>query len=718
MGVKTLLFPGTKQAPPLLTTSSKESSKFRRLAKFVKAKAQLGNKQDRKAKTEAAGANPSQALLESTGIKVRDFALVSTAVEAPVYPTPDSSQDTIVLHPIPQINSTTLELGSEAGEVSTTREIAWESLVNEICKVNSNSSKKAVINTPTTLEYRTRQVSTSTTSTASTLSVSLRSRASEPCLRRGYVGASLTPYIVEPLDGELSRLREQKIDRTWNVVLQNQETSYKNEIAALQDEHEDELKNMQGIVDKVTGEAEVLQKRKVFLQKQLKKEVLKNQGFQEALQLSKEQEAHHQARDTALTEENARLLGVISDIQARNADYIRRTETLTAERQRDQEKFGVAMAQMKGEWDHAQFKLAELDDALKDNPMADRVDQKGLIDLKTHQIENLEKEVHGISNYASKLERESRSHKVKCSREAEKLTADLQHSLAAENDQKERLDILQKAYDELASCPRYELRHSKEVKEQATEVVIAQLRDNAVVLQTAKYRAAAAQTAAEEDVRRWRHRYEDLCEEHSKKGEEIGRLENANRHLDNETSRVDIELNAVTMEKEAEITARDQRITVLEGDYNLLMEHIDRLGHAAANDRAEWVLQLKTAEINSLKQTLEEAKAQMAHCAQALYEKDYTARTEVCFGWYQDDLMSNLNGEVRDTREECANLRKINRDLLKAQENDRRLSERPNSSAKAPEGRASNVTVLRGSSQVDAGPSQPSQDSFDDSDIF
>lgn len=449
-------------------------------------------------------------------------------------------------------------------------------MVNTICTISSDLNGGSLEASPTTLVGHSRQ---SSTSTSITLPVSLERRASEPCLRRKQVEWSDNLQGVKSLDDGLTRLQELRAERTLDLVLQNNETAHVHEIAALQDEHEDELKDvrrdMQKTVDEAYQEVEKLQRRKVFLQKELKKENLNKRECQQALRWNEEQAVVQGDRDTALTNENARLLDVMSDIQAREDDYRRQIETLTAKVRRDRRRLEEFINEVHGEWNDAYNKNAQLNFVIEGTPTADMVDQKGLIDYKTHQIQVLENDVREAAIYVDQLETAADSHKRECSREIERLTANLQHSQSAESELRKRFDRIQGDSNALASLMERNLSQSDDIEKKAIGTIMERLHDDAVVLQEARVVAAQAQAAAEKDVRTWRYQYENLQGELIVKNEEIERLTTVNRQLDSDACRLDIELNVTTINRDADINARDQQIEVLREHINLLMGHID-----------------------------------------------------------------------------------------------------------------------------------------------
>ena len=492
--------------------------------------------------------------------------------------------------------------------------------------------------------------------------MSIRSHASEPDLRyHNHKQISNLEKLEEPLK-ILSEWKDQEEER-WNLVLSSREENHLNELEALGDEHEHELKDLK----------ETLQaagRSKTYLQKLVKKENVKRKNAEQESKDLKTQavlrEAQSVQRYQVLQAEHNRLLEAFSAIQARETNHTLKQETLVAEVKQAQElrdSMARIAADAKREWDYARLKLQDMNWALEGTPTADDVDKKGQIEAKTKQIQDLTQNTIHLSAELEKLEKSAAEEKLKARQEVENLTSGLSLARSAMNDLQKRFYILQKSEEDLLAYPRYELRRSPDALAKAASEVVENLREEVDELEVVVRKTQAARAGAEEDRLVWKHRYENLLVELGQKNKLNLEIEATNMHLENENGRLDIELAAVEREKDDEIRLLLQRLSSHEEMEQARRDRMHEFAMAGGSAQAEWFMRLKVAENEELQKELRHAKRQL-HCNQQyLDEKKQTEGEELAMAHYEDRLLVEARQKLQDAEIECAQLKLRKKEL-------------------------------------------------------
>ena len=165
-------------------------------------------------------------------------------------------------------------------------------------------------------------------STSSTLSVSLRSHASEPLLRcKAHIDASVTGKLKPSDDffSQLKELKESTDEQAGYLILSSQEIAHHNQLTDLKEELEGVVTKLREALVSAESLVKLSNEQNLCLQKQIKSEASAKLEALKECEILKEKldqvKANTVATVSSLSDENARLLSTISDTQAREASY-------------------------------------------------------------------------------------------------------------------------------------------------------------------------------------------------------------------------------------------------------------------------------------------------------------------------------------------------------------------------------------------------------------
>ena len=466
---------------------------------------------------------------------------------------------------------------------------------------------------------------------------------------------------------QFKELKPSVDEKAWNLILASQEVAHKNQLTGLKDEHENIVKELCKALVTAENQVKSSNEQKLCLQKEVKKQTSAKLGSPKEYDVLKEKlaqvEANTRAMVSSLTDENAQLLSIVLDSEAREAScqkVICAAAASNTKLLQEVELMKGAVSQAKREVDHSRFKLWELQRALEGKPMMDKVDQQVTIEYQVNQIKHLTSNTILLSTELAEMEVEIARREAATRIEFEKMAEKLEQTNSAKESMGRRLEVIHEAYEALLSQPRSWFRCSKDDQIQAMSGCYEALRKEAEVLRSAITTCQIKEAAAAEDRSIWHCRYRGLHEEWLMKQKEFQELEEAVRLKDCSLGTTAIELEAITREKTAEIDDKTREIALLENTVAGLSQQIDLLGRQEVSAQMDWCLEFKAAQMSQVQHSLQEAHEYIKSLETYVQETEYTVRLDTELEQITDAILNDLKYNLYQTEAECVQLRTEN----------------------------------------------------------
>lgn len=387
-------------------------------------------------------------------------------------------------------------------------------------------------------------------------------------------------------------------------------------------------------------------------------------------QLAQEQ-TQFLARDNALSLENRRLLGVISDMQLKTYELefkmMKHQACITPEQYTQtqdalKEQLGAAKRQV----DSTRAKIYELTYVMEGTPTENMVGQAQLIEARTKQVEDLSTEVLELTTQLADTHNEKMRLEAKSKLSSESRVKEVARAASVKEILEKKVEILRTANEELMAYPRALLRNSQNDLVEAVSIGMEALRNERSSLDANLQKTTAALKAAEEDLALWKFRHHSLSEEMSAKNEKIAELENQNIKLDSETGRLDIELSAITHEKDQVIKEKDRVIDGLEE----VTQDFNELVYQEADARTAWLLKNQAAQLKKLNHDFQEERSVVAAIEWQESKRRERDMLDDALGYHQHEMFQQTTADLRDCQDE---LRQNNHALDESREECQRL---------------------------------------------
>lgn len=387
-------------------------------------------------------------------------------------------------------------------------------------------------------------------------------------------------------------------------------------------------------------------------------------------QLAQEQ-TRFLARDNALSQENRRLLGVISGMQLKTYELeftmMKHQACITPEQYRQtQDALKEQLGAAKREVDSTRAKINELTYVMEGTPTENMVGQAQLIEARTKQVEDLSTEVIELTTQLADLQNQKDRLEAESKLSSESRVKEVARAVSAKEILEKKVEILRTANEELMAYPRALLRNSENDLVEAVAVGMEALRKERSVLDTNLRKTATALKAAEEDLALWKFRHHSISEEINAKNEKIADLESQNIKLDSETGRLDIELSAITLEKDAVIKEKDQVIAGLEG----VTRDFNELVYEEADARTAWLLQTQAAQLKKLQEDFRVERSVVAGIEWEDFKRKERDMLDDALGYHQHEMFQQTTADLRGCQDE---LRQNNHALKESREECQRL---------------------------------------------
>lgn len=484
--------------------------------------------------------------------------------------------------------------------------------------------------------------------------MSLRSHSSDPCLVAKHPLHSgplafapfTSPVQTRSPEELLRRFVNLKSEQAWNSLLESRETAHANEIADLQNEQTDALKELQEAKAQAEKDFERADRSKTYLQKQLKKihaakedaqktcetiqeqlaklqveytevenalhaENLGRQAAEEHCQTLQaqlaDQNAGYLTRDGVLTEENARLMRVVSDMQTRNYDLefqlMNHVSCIT------EEQYKQAQEAWKRELDGVKQTLAEVNYGFHHQQFNREVTASAHeVEARTKQVEYYVEEVKKLTAELGKMQREMISREVVSKIRDETVVKELGRLVASRDTLEKRLEALQKAYRELSAYHRGLLSSSDKILIEAALKALQYLREDRDILATSFAGAMSTREAAEQESLSWRSKCNDLNVEMTEKDDKVADMEAKVLKYENIAFQAEVEVGYVIGSKDEIIEKRDEKIAELEQKVQGWQHHVRWMAQQNADSQTAWLLDFQHKEIENQKRALTEAR--------------------------------------------------------------------------------------------------------------
>jgi hypothetical protein len=387
-------------------------------------------------------------------------------------------------------------------------------------------------------------------------------------------------------------------------------------------------------------------------------------------QLAQEQ-TQFLARDNALSLENRRLLGVISDMQLKTYELefemMKHQACITPEQHtQTQDALKEQLGAAKREVDSTRAKIYELTYAMEGTPTENMVGQAQLIEARTRQVEDLSTEVLELTTQLADTHNEKIRLETESRLSSESRVKEVARAASVKEILEKKVEILRTANEELMAYPRALLRNSENDLVEAVAVGMEALRKERSFLDANLRKTATALKAAEEDLALWKFRHHSISEEITAKNEKIAELESQNIKLDSETGRLDIELSAITHEKDAVIKEKDLVIAGLEE----VTQDFNELVYQEADARTAWLLENQAAQLKKLNHDFQEERSVVAAIEWQESKRRERDMLDDALGYHQHEMFQQTTADLRDCQDE---LRQNSHALEESREECRRL---------------------------------------------
>lgn len=375
--------------------------------------------------------------------------------------------------------------------------------------------------------------------------------------------------------------------------------------------------------------------------------------------------------DNALSQENRRLLGVISGIQLKTYELefkmMKHQACITPEQYtQTQDALKEQLGAAKREVDSTRAKIYELTYVMEGTPTENMVGQAQLIEARTKQVENLSTEVIELTTQLADLQNEKDRLEADSKLSSESRVKEVARAASVKEILEKKVEILRTANEELMAYPRALLRSSENDLVEAMAVGMEALRKERSFLDANLRKTATALKAAEEDLALWKFRHHSISEEITTKNEKIAELESQNIKLDSETGRLDIELSAITHEKDAVIKEKDLVIAGLEE----VTQDFNELVYQEADARTAWLPENQAAQLKKLNHDFQEERSVVAAIEWQESKRRERDMLDDALGYHQHEMFQQTTADLRDCQDK---LRQNNHALDESREECQRL---------------------------------------------
>ncbi|MCJ1248146.1 hypothetical protein MMC30_005361 [Trapelia coarctata] len=524
-----------------------------------------------------------------------------------------------------------------------------------------------------------------------------------------------------------------KSEKAWELLLKTREVGHANQIAALKDEHVDAINELKEAKAQFEQGLERADRSKTYLQKQVKQlRAAKDDADKAAKaaqdQLAKQQAEHQEAakalqqtnmqpqaqyqelaitfhwenvarkaaeencealkaqlalyreqyvtRDNALSRENSRLLGVVSEIQLKNHELtfeqMRHVSCIPQEQyMQAEEEYVRARDRFKEELVAAQFEVEatrrknyELLEAVEGTASEDLFDQANTIKMRTKQVEDLSEQVKQLATEYEKVVREKVTLEVKSKISSEAFQKQVSRLVASKDTLEKQLAAQQKAHGELLAYPRDLIRTSKSKIIEAGSKALESLREEKDILAASLVGNMAAREAAEQEVAVLKLRYHDLEAKFAERAEKMAELDWKMIMSDGQAVRAEVQTEVVRYEKDKLIKEKDKVITGLQEVSQEYLQFITRIGQQSADTHTAWVLQFQAKEIAKVKEDLKVVEKKFVENDNATFQIVEDYKKDAGWALYQDHLFRQVSRDLHDCQDELIDCR----DELRASE--------------------------------------------------
>ena len=385
--------------------------------------------------------------------------------------------------------------------------------------------------------------------------------------------------------------------------------------------HQQELEDLHRALEVAKESARLTSSTNKILEDKLRQETREKEIAKKnckTLQEQRSQEGKGEQLVASLRQENARLLGVVATLQAKELNTQVEDPPQCAQcrvHEKERVLFQKKYEEIKSQGDLYYTRMTKLQYALEDNPAQNRLDQDQLLAYKTHQLASLQNRHNALNNAFARLEHQSAAFMKQSERNMQFLNDTLARLRMSRDSERAKVKDLERASNQMASGLIGYLSENEVLRRLQTSY--KQATDEIEALKAKLETSEAAHRNEEYLTKHWKLQHEEATDKIDEQNGKITKLSETVEGNERTIDQLKLKIELGNSDKDDDIKAKSDTIAQLRSEIADMADLLEVMGQGTPAQQKDWYLRIKDEEIDKLKKQVQDLEATVA----ALHEK-------------------------------------------------------------------------------------------------
>ena len=411
-------------------------------------------------------------------------------------------------------------------------------------------------------------------------------------------------------------------------------------------QHQQELQGLHQALEAAKDCARLTSGTNKILEEKLEQETRVKEIAEKSCRTLQEQilqKGHDERLMVSLRQENARLLVVVANLQAKELNT-QTEEPLQCSQCRVHEKervlFQKQYDEVKSQGDTYFLSMVKLQSALEDNPSQNRVDQDQLLAHRTQELATLQRHHNALDAAFVRMEHQNANFMKQSERNMQFLNDTLNRLRISRDSERSKVKELERSSNQIATGLIGYLSENEVLRrlQSSCKETMDEMKALKAKLETSK----AGLQNAEFWSNYWKLHHEQVTE---KMDEQNGRITELSEVISGKERAIDaleLKIELGNSDKEDDIKAKSDTIIQLRSEIADMADLLEVMGQGTPAEQKDWYLRIKDEEIENLKKQVENLQATVAALNEKVADVGWVSNIDaMCSASYQHQFEKN-----------------------------------------------------------------------------